>query len=134
MLAIAGRTTLDLSPNVGRAHAAPRPNAGWMPVSWIRLPYKGRFMALARLGQIAIPVSDPDRAEALYGGTLGLTKLFRFGTLVFFDCAGVRLMLEGSTKSVKPTDGVCHYFRVDSVHGRQDQQLWRLQSLRSGNP
>ena len=72
-------------------------------------------MPLARIGQIALPVSDPDRAETFYGETLGLQKLFRFGTLVFFDCAGVRLMLEGSTKSVQPATGVCHYFRVDSI-------------------
>ncbi len=73
-------------------------------------------MALARIGQIALPVSDPDRAEAFYERTLGLKRLFRFGTLVFFDCAGIRLMLEGSAKTVQPTAGVCHYFRVDSIH------------------
>ena len=72
-------------------------------------------MALDRIGQIALPVSDPDRAEAFYGQTLGLEKLFRFGSLVFFDCAGVRLMLEGSAKAVQPGAGVCHYFKVDSI-------------------
>jgi methylmalonyl-CoA/ethylmalonyl-CoA epimerase len=72
-------------------------------------------VALARIGQIALPVSDADRAASFYGETLGLTKLFRFGTPVFFDCAGVRLMLEGSTKGVQPAAGVCHYFRVDAI-------------------
>lgn len=67
-------------------------------------------MALSRIGQIALPVSNADLAEAFYGKTLGLKKLFRFGELVFFDCAGVRLMLEGSAKSVQPAAGVCHYF------------------------
>jgi len=72
-------------------------------------------MPLSRLGQIALPVSNADRAEAFYGGALGLPKLFRFGDLVFFDCAGVRLMLEGSAKTVQPGDGACHYFRVDGI-------------------
>lgn len=72
-------------------------------------------MTLARIGQIALPVSDPDRAEVFYGETLGLKKLFRSGALVFFDCAGVRLMLEGSANTVQAAAGVCHYFKVDSI-------------------
>ncbi len=48
---------------------------------------------LNRIGQIAISVADTDRAEAFYEGALGLRKLYRFGDLVFFDCAGVRLMI-----------------------------------------
>jgi methylmalonyl-CoA/ethylmalonyl-CoA epimerase len=72
-------------------------------------------MPLAQLGQIALPVSDADRSEAFYGGALGLPKLFRFGNLVFFDCAGVRLMLERSAKPVTPSTGVCHYFKVGAM-------------------
>lgn len=70
---------------------------------------------LSCLGQIALPVVDADRAEAFYSDVLGLPKLFRFGTLVFFDCAGVRLMLEGSAKAVQPARGVCHYFKVAAI-------------------
>jgi methylmalonyl-CoA/ethylmalonyl-CoA epimerase len=47
-----------------------------------------------RIGQIAIPVADLDRAVAFYEGTLGLRLLFRAPPgLAFFDCGGVRLML-----------------------------------------
>jgi methylmalonyl-CoA/ethylmalonyl-CoA epimerase len=52
--------------------------------------------ALNRIGQIAFAVADVDRAEAFYANTLQLRKLYRFGDLVFFDCCGVRLMLEKS--------------------------------------
>jgi len=41
---------------------------------------------MARLstpGQIALPVFDADRAEALHGEKLGPTRLFRFGHLAF---------------------------------------------------
>jgi methylmalonyl-CoA/ethylmalonyl-CoA epimerase len=72
-------------------------------------------MKLARIGQIALPVSDANRSEIFYGQGLGLSKLFRFGSLVFFDCGGVRLMLEGSPKSVTPFQGVCHYFLVENI-------------------
>jgi len=49
---------------------------------------------LNHIGQIALAAADVDRAEAFYGETLGLRKLYRFGHIVFFDCAGVRLMIE----------------------------------------
>ena len=52
------------------------------------------FLNLRHIGQIALPVSDVDRAEAFYADVLGLLKLYRFGDLTFFDCAGVRLLLE----------------------------------------
>lgn len=50
--------------------------------------------SLSRIGQIALAVRDVDRAEAFYRDTLGLRKLYRYGDLTFFDCAGVRLLLE----------------------------------------
>ena len=50
--------------------------------------------ALNRLGQIALNLVDVERAEALYRDVLGLRHLYRFGTLTFFDCQGVRLMIE----------------------------------------
>lgn len=78
-------------------------------------------MPLSRFGQIALPVSDANRSEAFYGERLGLPKLFRFGTLLFFDCGGVRLMLEGSSKSVQPAQGVCHYFKVERIEPAVDE-------------
>ena len=54
------------------------------------------FLNLDHIGQIALAVGDVDLAEAFYADKLGLRKLYRFGDLTFFDCAGVRLMLEKS--------------------------------------
>src|SRR5262250_1818924 len=42
---------------------------------------------LGQIGQIALPVTDVDRAESFYEKALGLRKLYRFGDLTFFDCA-----------------------------------------------
>ena len=70
-------------------------------------------MTLGQIGQIAIAVSNTDRAEAFYEKVLGLRKLYRYGDLSFFDCAGIRLMLsppEAGT-AVEPGQGAI-YFRV----------------------
>src|SRR5262245_17372788 len=57
------------------------------------------LLNLSHIGQIALPVTDVDRSEAFYKDVLGLPKLYRFGDLTFFDCAGVRLLLEKSKAS-----------------------------------
>lgn len=71
-------------------------------------------LALGPIGQIARAVADVDRAEAFYGGVLGLRKLFRFGDLTFFDRAGVRLMIEKTPASKAPGESVL-YFRVADI-------------------
>jgi len=55
--------------------------------------------SLARIGQIAINAHDVDRATAFYRDVLGLPHLFRAGQLSFFDCGGVRLMLDKPEKA-----------------------------------
>ena len=70
---------------------------------------------LGPIGQIALHVSDAERAERFYRDTLGLPLLFRFGNLVFFDCAGVRLMLEGGHESTGKREQFCVYFRVSGI-------------------
>jgi methylmalonyl-CoA/ethylmalonyl-CoA epimerase len=54
--------------------------------------------SLSRIGQIAINAHDVDRATAFYRDVLGLPHLFRAGQLSFFDCGGVRLMLDKAEK------------------------------------
>lgn len=76
--------------------------------------------SLGPVGQIALGVADADRAEAFYGEVLGLRKLFRFGGLVFFDCGGLRLLLEQQPAGA-PKLGSLVYFRVaDIVLVRRD--------------
>jgi methylmalonyl-CoA/ethylmalonyl-CoA epimerase len=71
------------------------------------------LLNLSQIGQIALPVADVDRAEAFYGKVIGLRKLYRFGDLTFFDCAGVRLLLEKSA-TVEDSSG-CLYFRCADI-------------------
>ncbi len=49
---------------------------------------KAPNIGITRLGQIAINVSDVDRATAFYRDVLGLPLLFTAGKLAFFDCGG----------------------------------------------
>ncbi len=68
---------------------------------------------LSQIGQIALPASDVDRSEAFYEKVLGLRKLFRFGDLTFFDCAGVRLLIEKAGGPITPQG--CIYFRCADI-------------------
>ena len=73
------------------------------------------LLTLGQIGQIALAVADVDRAEAFYEGKLGLRKLFRFGDLSFFDCAGVRLMLEKAKNPDAGKRGSVIYFRCADI-------------------
>jgi methylmalonyl-CoA/ethylmalonyl-CoA epimerase len=66
------------------------------------------LLNISQIGQIALPVRDVDRSEAFYEQALGLRKLFRFGDLSFFDCAGVRLLID---KAHDPAD-----FKPQGLH------------------
>lgn len=71
--------------------------------------------SLNQIGQIALAVGDVDRAEAFYGGELALRKLYRFGDLCFFDCAGVRLMLEKAHDPDDIRQSSVIYFRCADI-------------------
>ena len=66
------------------------------------------------IGQIGLPVSDVDRAENFYGTTPGLRRMYRFGDLTFFDCAGVRLLLEKTAETPIRGRGTI-YFRCADI-------------------
>ena len=70
---------------------------------------------LARIGQIAINAHDVDRATAFYRDVLGLTHLFRAGQLSFFDCGGVRLMLDKPEKPEFDHPSSVLYFQVGDI-------------------
>jgi catechol 2,3-dioxygenase-like lactoylglutathione lyase family enzyme len=79
-------------------------------------------IGIMRLGQVAINAPDIDRATAFYRDQLGLPFLFRAGKLAFFDCAGVRLMLDAAEKAEFDHPSSILYFAVADIH-RAHQQL-----------
>ena len=65
---------------------------------------------LNQIGQIAVPVSDIERATAFYRDTLGMRFLFRAPPdLAFFDVGGVRLMLDGPARATAGSSSVIYY-------------------------
>ena len=70
---------------------------------------------LNQIGQIAVSVDDIEAAERFYGESLGLRKLYRFGDLVFFDCAGVRLLVEKEQKQPFVPASSVLYFRTPDI-------------------
>ncbi len=80
-------------------------------------------IGISRLGQIAINVHDLGRATAFYRDTLGLPLLFTTGTLAFFDCGGVRLMLSPPEKPEFDHPGSVLYFTVPDIVSAHRQML-----------
>jgi methylmalonyl-CoA/ethylmalonyl-CoA epimerase len=68
---------------------------------------------LDQIGQIAVPVSDIERAVAFYRDILGMRFLFQAPPgLGFFDCAGIRLMLDAPAKAQSANFSSVIYYRV----------------------
>lgn len=71
--------------------------------------------ALSGLGQIALTVSDVERAAAFYRDRLGLRHLFTVPRMAFFDCGGIRLLL-GLPEGDEPgRPGAILYFKVPDI-------------------
>ena len=70
-------------------------------------------LKLGPLGQIARKVKNIAEARRWYGEVLGLTHLYSFGDLAFFDCGGTRLFL--SQSEAGEGDSIL-YFRVPDIH------------------
>lgn len=67
-------------------------------------------LRLDRIGQIAVPVSDVERAVRFYRDTLGMRFLFQAPPgLAFFDVGGVRLMLDGPARAQAGNSSVIYY-------------------------
>jgi len=71
---------------------------------------------ISRIGQIAVPVHDLDRAVAFYRDVLGLQLLFQAPPgLAFFACGGVRLMLSLPEGPDHDHPGSVIYYVVDDI-------------------
>ncbi len=73
------------------------------------------LLNLNQIGQLSLPVVDVDRAEAFYDKVIGLRKLYRFGDRSFFDCAGVRLLLDKESDRQEFRPHGCIYFRCADI-------------------
>jgi methylmalonyl-CoA/ethylmalonyl-CoA epimerase len=76
---------------------------------------------LNEIGQIAVPVSDVERAIAFYRDVLGMQFLFQAPPgLAFFNCGGVRLMLDAPAKAQAENHSSVIYYRVSDLSAAFD--------------
>ena len=80
----------------------------------VPIPTTGASFGLSSIGQIAITISNLERAIAFYRDTLGLRLLFEVQGLAFFDCAGIRLMLSAPEEAGEHFNSVL-YFKVPDI-------------------
>ena len=84
-----------------------------------------RGVVLDQIGQIAVPVRDIERAIAFYRDVLGMRFLFQAPPgLGFFDCGGVRLMLDGPAAAQAGNSSVV-YYRVSDIRATFEALLGR---------
>jgi len=67
------------------------------------------------IAQVALTVADLARAKAFYQDALGLRFLFDAGTMAFFQCGSIRLMLGLAEQPVTPA-GTILYYKVGDLH------------------
>lgn len=67
---------------------------------------------ISQIGQIAIPVTNLERAISFYRDVLGLPFLFQASGLAFFACGSVRLMLSAPEGPDAPTKASILYYQV----------------------
>jgi|SRR5579859_2593609 len=86
---------------------------------------------ITRLGQIQIRTHDVDRAADFYEKILGLKLLFKASPgLAFFECGGVRLMLDRPEKQEFDHASSILYFAVPDIqaaHARMKEQSVRFE-------
>lgn len=77
---------------------------------------KDREFGINQVGQIAIPVADLERAVIFYRDVLGMKFLFQAPPgLAFFDCGGVRLMLDVPAKEEENQYASIIYYMVEDL-------------------
>lgn len=66
------------------------------------------------IGQISLTVRDLKRAKDFYQKTLGMGFLFDAGTMAFFQCGTIRLMI-GLAEEAAAIGGTIVYFKVQDI-------------------
>jgi methylmalonyl-CoA/ethylmalonyl-CoA epimerase len=83
----------------------------------------GTQVALNSIGQLAVLVKDVPRATNFYRDKLGMKHLFATGNLSFFDCGGIRIMLDKPEKTEAGTSII--YFKVADINEAYEQMKSR---------
>lgn len=93
-------------------------------------PARPPVLTSGRFEQVAVTVTDMERARVFYRDTLGLRLMFEANGMLFFDVSGTRLMIaadSGRQRPAKPT-GIL-YFHVDDFAAACDRLKLNAVSL-----
>jgi methylmalonyl-CoA/ethylmalonyl-CoA epimerase len=89
---------------------------------------------VTKIGQIALVVSDIQKAMAFYRDILGLTYLFEAGPDLAFLMAGdTRIMLTHPEAEFKPGKSSTLYFKVNNVDSTQ-AEFFAKGAVKEGEP
>ena len=70
---------------------------------------------IQKIGQIAIPIKNVERAIEFYKDVLGLPLLFNTENMAFFECNGQRLLLSLPEKDEFANSSSVIYFQVEEI-------------------
>lgn len=70
---------------------------------------------IQKIGQIAIPIKNLERAIEFYKDVLGLPLLFNTENMAFFECNGQRLLLSLPEKDEFANSSSVIYFQVEEI-------------------
>ena len=80
------------------------------------MDHRDATIGLREIGQIAVPVADLGRSVTFYRDVLGMRLLFQAPPgLAFFDCSGVRLMLDATAATAAECRASVIYFKVADI-------------------
>ena len=74
--------------------------------------------ALGPIGQISRSVASIEKSSDWYQNKVGLTHLYTYGKLAFFDCGGTRLFLQ---EHEQPSPESVLYLRVPDINAAYDE-------------
>ena len=76
-----------------------------------------------QIGQIAVNIDDLNGAVEFYRDTLGMKFLFQVPAMAFFDCAGLRLLLNEVENWQHPSSII--YYKVEDITAAHQALLAR---------
>ena len=71
--------------------------------------------SIQRIGQIAVPIKNVERAIEFYKEILGLPLMFNTENMAFFNCNGQRLLLSLPEKEEFANSSSVLYFQVEDI-------------------
>ena len=70
---------------------------------------------IQKIAQIAVPITNVERASEFYKEVLGLPLLFHTDNMAFFECNGQRLLLSLPEKDEFASASSVLYFQVEDI-------------------